>query len=296
MVRFGRSVALVAAIAAALGSAAPARAQALQRLTVLSFALASDVGRPQVDVPFHLVVSLRVRERVGEIDNLELPMLAALELLGDERTLQSGPKGTAYTETIAVVAHRSGDITIAPAILQAVDAHDRRPKQYYSNGLTLHVAAAPGQALAGGAQAASSALWFFVQLTIWILGGLCVMALVVLLFRRRPAPLAVVPPAPLETIQTLPVRSSRDELRDALTVLRAERSRDVAVRVRALVWRMAGAGEGETLTDVLHRPASAPPATRELLRSLERAAFTYDADLPAAIDAASGSLERYLAT
>ena len=41
-------------------------------------------------MPFHLIVTLRVRERVTRIDNLELPLLAELELLGDERETQSG--------------------------------------------------------------------------------------------------------------------------------------------------------------------------------------------------------------
>ncbi len=36
----------------------------LQRLTVQSFTLSTDAPRPAVDAPFHLIVSLRVRERV----------------------------------------------------------------------------------------------------------------------------------------------------------------------------------------------------------------------------------------
>lgn len=273
------------------------RAQALQRLTVASFTLSSDVGKPQVGVPFHLIVSLRVRERVAGIDNLELPILAELELLGDERTLQSGPAGTFYRETISVAARRAGDIVIAPATLQAIDTRDRRAKQYYTNGLTLRAVAAPGQTLASGARFVSSAVRFAFQLTIWVLGGLCAAALVVLFFRRRDVAVTASPQPLEDPVAPAPLASSpRDRLRDALTVLRAERTRDTALRVRAAVWAMVGAAEGETLTDVLQRPEAAGKPMRELLSALERAAFTYDGDLSRAIESACDALQWYLAT
>ena len=81
---------------------------------------------------------------------------------------------------------------------------------------------------------------------------------------------------------------------NALTVLRAERTRATAVRVRALMWRMTGASDGETLADVRQRPEAASPPMRELLSCLERAAFTYDDDLKAAIAAACDTLDWYL--
>jgi hypothetical protein len=273
-------------------------AQTLQHLTVQAFTLGSDVGRPQVGEAFHLVVTLRVRENVTQIDNLELPMLAELELLGDERALQSSSSGTLYRETITVVAHRAGAIAVAPAILQAIDARDRRAKQYYSNGLTLHVAGAPGQGFLAGVQTVSSIGRFALQLTIWILGGLCAAALIVLLFRRRPPPVAIsmAPPPATVAVAEQPQRSPRDQLEDALTVLRAEPTRDSAVRVRAAVWAMVGASEGETLADVLQRPQAAPQGMRALLAALERAAFTYDDDLAPAVAGACDALQRYLVT
>jgi hypothetical protein len=293
VVRIRRLAAALAAFAAfALATNATGRAQLLQRLTVQSFALAADTDKPQVDVPFHLIVVLRVRERVTAIENLELPILAELELRGDERRLESVPAGTLYRETIAVVAHHGGTIAIGPAVLQAVDARDRRPKQYSTNGLTLTVtgssAPVPGieNPLEGIAQLAF-------RLSLWIGGLVCAIVVVALIFRRRPAPppvrAALAEPAP----PVLQLRSQRDELLDAATVLRAERTRATAVRVRMLLWRMVGASEGETLADVLQRPQAENPAMRELLRALERAAFTYDDDLSAAVDAACGSLERY---
>ena len=128
---------------------------------------------------------------------------------------------------------------------------------------------------------------------LWIAGVACVAVLVVLLLRRRPEPAPVAdepPPAPAAP----PARTARAELADALAVLRADPSRSSAVRVRALVWGLIGAEEGETLADVLRRPSASEPAMRELLRALERAAFTYDADLPAALANARAALEYFL--
>lgn len=293
MVRLGRfAAALSVAAGLALATGAPAaHAQSLQRLTVLSFALASDTGAPSAGVPFHLVVTLRVRERVGRIDNLELPILAELELLGDERRLDAASDGTSYRETIAVVARNAGKLAIGPALLQAIDPRDRRAKQYSTNGLTLNVTGS-----APSLESPASAALAVLRIALWLAGAACAIAVVVLTLRRRrvstpaPAPPPPAPPPPLPAR----VRSTTDELADALSVLRTERTRATAVRVRALVWHVLGATEGETLTDVLRRPQAALPRTRELLRSLERASFTYDADVPAAIDAAVHALQRYI--
>ncbi len=275
------------------------RAQALQRLTVLSFTLSADTRNPQIEVPFHLIVQLRVRERISEIDNLELPILAELELLGDERRIESGPAGTLYRETITVVAHHGGAIALAPATLQAIDARDGKPKQWFTNQLTLQVAGPrlePLQSAAGALRTAwVVALRALVWLA-WIAGTLCAIAVLIFIFRRRPTPVMPVqtsqPPA---SPPVIPPRSRRDQLQDALSVLRAEPTRTTAVRARALLWRMVGASDGETLADVLRRPEAADARMRELLRALERAAFTYDDDLTNAIHDACTTLERYLA-
>ena len=295
--RLAAPLAVIVALTAVLGASTAARAQTLAQLTVESFQLASDAGRPQVDVPFHLVVTLHVRERVGRIDNLELPSLAELELLGDERALQSSTDGTRYQETISVVAHHAGEYVIAPATLQAIDARDHRAKQYSSNGLRLQVVGSPAAPLANGIGYAAAASWLMLRLTLWILGTLAAIAIVVLLFRRRAAqPLPPpAPPDPSPPRAPIAERSQRDQMADALAVLRAERTRATAIRVRAAVWRMVGAPDGETLADVLHRPEAANRPMREVLRALERAAFTYDGDVVPAIDDACDTLERYLA-
>jgi len=291
-----RRAATALVLAAALGgNAAIARAQGLARLTVQSFVLAADTANPKVDDPFHLILTLRVRERVGEITNVDLPMLAQLELLGDERETMSTPRGTQYRETITVVARQPGTIAIAPATLQAVDARDGKAKEWYTNGLSLRVAGSAPQVFRNGAQmllhVAVAAAWVL----LWLIGfGVVVFILVALIRRRgKPVPVAVVPPPSPPPPPALE-RTYRQQAEDALAVLRTERSRGAAVAVRAAIWQMAGASDGETLGDVLRRPESRGQTMRHLLIALERSAFTYEADLQAAIDDACAALERYI--
>jgi hypothetical protein len=275
-----------------------ARGQSLERLSVESFNLNADTTSPKIDVPFHLTVTLRVRERIGEIENLNLPILAELDLLGDERQTTGGPHGTLYRETIAVVAHNPGPIAIAPATLQAIDARDGKPKEWYTNGLTLRVTGSISPALNTGGQVVLAvvlrALHFLLWLLLFALGVGCVALIVLLLFVRGRTKLpAAVPeqPAPAESI---PDRSPRQQAQDALAVLRAQRSRPAAVAVRAAIWRTIGASDGETLADVLRRPQAQEMTMRQLLIALERSAFTYESDLDAALDDACSALERYI--
>lgn len=257
-----------------------------------SFALGPDTTAPRVDLPFTLVVTLRVRERVTHIDNLELPLLAELDLLGDERRLESNPAGTRYRETITVVAHRGGTLVIGSALLQAIDPRDGRAKQYATNGLTLQVSG-PAPSLGGTAHTARNLAFALLRVMLWVGGALCTIVLIVLIFRRRPA--AAVPAVDPAVTATSSL-SVQAELADALAVLRAERTRASAVRVRALVWETLGATQGATLSDVLVHPQATQPVTRALLIALERAAFTYDADVSSAIDAASTALRNYIET
>jgi hypothetical protein len=298
VVRLGRLTAAVALLVAALAVPSHARAQALQRLTVQSFTFSADTVRPQVEVPFHLIVSLHVRERVGAIEDVNLPVLAEVELLGDERQLTSGPSGTQYREIITVVAHHAGTIALAPATLQAIDARDGKAKQWFTNSLTLDVRGSLTAPLHTGEHIAAAIGALLLRVLLWAIGITCAIAVVVLLFRRRRAETPPPPPAPRPQPPAPPIvaaRSKRAQVEDALTVLRAQPTRASSVSVRSAMWRMVGAWDGETLGDVLQRPEATEPRTRDILRALERAAFTYDDDLGAAITDACTALERYLA-
>jgi hypothetical protein len=286
---------LILVAAAWLAATATGRAQTLQRLTVESFALSADTMQPQVDVPFHVIVRLHVREPVSDINNLQLPMLAQLDLLGDERQTLSGPRGSEYQEKVTVVAHADGRMIIAPATLQAIDARDGKPKQWFTNDLPLSVHSSATHIANGVAvRLLGHVAWIFASL-LWLALLVGAALLTIFLVRRRP-PIATPAAVPV-SYQQIPVRSEaelrRQRIEDALLVLRAERTRLAAVRVRAAIWRVIGAPEGETLADVLRRPGCNEGALRQLLVALERSAFTYDEDLPGAIDDACASLERY---
>lgn len=282
------AAAIIAACVLLHGASRPAAAQALQRLTVESFALTADTSQPRVDEPFHIVVTLRVLQRVTEIDNLELPMLAQLELLGDDRQIVSG-RDTQYREVITVVAHAPGAIPIAPATLQAVDARDGKAKQWFTNSLVLRAGMGADQMLRSGGSALLSGAIVLSRILLVLIGlGLIALLGVAMVRRahRLPAAEPAAPPPPP------PPRTIAQQLDDALVVLRAERTRQAAVRVRNAVWRIFGAAPGATLADVLSRPGTQDPRVADALVALERSAFTYDADLAAAIADACDALER----
>ncbi|HLY03307.1 MAG TPA: hypothetical protein VKR56_12540 [Candidatus Cybelea sp.] len=286
---------LILAAAAWIAATGTGRAQTLQRLTVESFVLSADTMQPQVDVPFHVIVTLRVRESVSEITNLQLPMLAQLDLLGDERQTVSDPRGTQYREVVTVVAHSDGRIMIAPATLQAIDARDGKPKQWFTNDLPISVHSSASHIANGMAAGLVAHVARILAALIWLALLVGAALLAIFLLRRR-APVAPVASVPV-SYQPAPVLSEaeqrRQQIADALLVLRAERTRSAAVRVRGAVWRAIGASEGETLADVLRRPGCGQGVLRDLLVALERSAFTYDEDLPGAIDDACAALERY---
>jgi len=289
------SRAALALAVALLATAGVGQPQTLQRLSVQSFALSTDAARPRVGVSFHLVVSLRIRERVAQIENLDLPMLAQLELLGDERESAAGPHGTQYRETITVVADNAGPVAISPATLQAIDARDGKPKEWYTNSLTLQVAGAGAQAVPNGFRLPANGAPAALRVSLWAMAAACIAVVALLILRRRrPIVISQQPPAAPGPELPTPIRTRRQRAEDALTVLRAEPTRAAAVRVRAAVWRMVGASNGETLGDVLRRPESSDVTTRDLLIALERSAFTYEDDLSPAIVDACSALERYI--
>lgn len=268
--------------------AVAARADQLPRLHVTAFSLSADTAHPIAEQPFRLIIDLRVTQRITSLYGVVLPMFGPLEILGDEKQVLAGGGGTEYRETISVVSHQSGATSIAPAYLDAIDARDGKPKRFLSNSLTLRV---------GGAAAASLAP--LLRTLAEIAAGIVVvllMALGVLRFRRPSR--VVVPPA--EEAQpappAAPTPSDEPPYATALADLQAEPSRACARRVRERIWQTMGASRFDTLADVLRRPAAHDAAVRGVLRALERAAFTHDADLRPALDDAIAVLARITQT
>ena len=232
-------------------------AQTLQRLTVESFTLTADTTRPRIDAPFHIVVTLHVLQHVTEIDNLELPMLAQLEFLGDERQIVSGSRDTQYREVITVVAHAAGTIPIAPATLQAVDARDSRAKQWFTNSLDLRAGIGADQILRSSGSALLAGAIVLFRIFLVLVGIGCIVLLGIVLVRRANR----VPPAAPEPNRRRRRRASTAQrLNDALVVLRAERTRQAAVRVRGVVWQHFRRNAGRDAHRRVEPPGSARSA------------------------------------
>ena len=276
MMRVPALIALL--LLAVLGT--PARAQSLQRLTVTQLTLSANTTAPRIEVPFDLIITAHVRERITELRNLDLPYLSDVELLGDEHSLVSSGDGTTYTEHVRVVAHHSGLITFAPATLDAIDARDGKSKRYSSNSLSLAV----GGAVTTFTQTFDVTGAVFTLLR-WLLVLVLALLVVRLVVRRRRRAAVTVSPQPAVAPISPPLAPTREQrLRDARTVLAAERTRGAVLRVRTIVREMVGAGDDETLADVLRRIEPQERNMRALLFALERASFTHDGDLAGAVD------------
>jgi len=104
--------------------------------------------------------------------------------------------------------------------------------------------------------------------------------------RRRAVPAAPAAPAapPVPSPPQAPPQTPRDEVGDALRALRERRDRAAVIHLRAALWHAAGANPGETLSDVLARPAARNESLRRLLLTVERATFIEQARLDDAIE------------
>jgi hypothetical protein len=274
---------ICAAVAVAFGSVSSACAQSLQRVTVTSFSLASDESEPQVGARFHLIITLGLAQRVDDVENLQLPDLASLDVLGDERGLSSAPQGSLYRETLTVAAHDGGSITIAPATFDAIDNRDGKAKQWSTNSIVIHVV--------GGAASTTSALRVLVGRILLAAGvGVVVLGALMLPMLRKP-PQAIAPPPPPPPEPPVAPSTTHDQLMEALRCLRSDPTRGGVMRARAILHRMVGAPHGETLDDVMRRAKNAHPDLLAVLPSIERAAYTYDEDFAHARTQAETALE-----
>jgi len=263
--RFG-----VALTGVALLCAVPAAAQQYQRLHVRSFVLSSDAARVQPEQPFHVSAVVRVSENVARLDNLYLPTFFGAEELGDEQQILHAPSGTTYRETLTLVAHGGSSLAITPAYLDAIDARDGKPKRFISNSLQLRV---------GSGMARRSTFLrvvAFVVIVVVLLAGVPA-AIVAVAFRRRTAPVHA-----MEVPAEAPPRV--DDVEAAFDRLRMRRDRGSLLQLRGALWRRAGAQNGETLADVLRRPAATDPQLRKHLFNVERAAFVEESRFEEVLD------------
>lgn len=267
----------VAVAAIVLLLAAGAQAQQYQRLHVRAFTLSTDTPRPQLEQPFHVSVTISVAENLTHIDNVYLPTFFGAEELGDVRQTTHGSGGTTYRETLTLVAHRRGILSISSAYLDAVDARDGKPKRFISNSLRVPVGGGP-----------VTAMWDALRTILYVViaiaaAGAAIFVLAVIFLRGRTRLPAAPAPPPMQQIAQ-PVSDPARELANAFTLLRERRDRGAVLLLRGVLWHAAGASPGETLGDVLRRPAAADERLRRLLMMVERAAFIEQARLSQAVD------------
>lgn len=267
---------------ACLFLAGRASAQQYQRLHVRTFTLSADSRNPQLEQPFHVTLTVVVSENLAQLRNVFLPTFFGAEELGDVHQLTHGPGGTTYRETLTLVAHTRGVLSVSPGYLDAVDARDGRPKRFISNSLALPVGGGP-----------VSGVWdilrkiALVAIDLLLLAALAFVVFAIF-WRRRVLRAAQddneaeanAKPADVEP----PPGQPSDEVADAFDNLRERRDRPAVLGLRAALWRSVGANDGETLGDVLRGPAGADERLRRLLTAVERAAFVEQARLDEMIE------------
>ncbi|MBV8244780.1 MAG: hypothetical protein JOZ38_02555 [Candidatus Eremiobacteraeota bacterium] len=292
---------LKAGLAAAVGATAAllgavAGAQTYPRLHVTSFTLGSDALRPVADRPFHLVVTIFVKERVRSLDTLVLPNLSAMELTGDERRIHSGPAGSNYTENITVVAHRSGAIHVESAYLDAIDARDGKPKRFYSNELDLVVAESTPT---GPAFSFAQAVWWGLRASAFAVAAIAIAWFLIWVLKRiimsSDIPPEIDPIDAAKPFRTPErVESEEQTLERLLSDMKRRRDRASLMCVREILWEMCGANEGATLSDVIEKAQEFRPGLTSSLRLTEKAAFVQDEFFQSALDEAIAALDAYL--
>lgn len=261
--------------------AGTSHAELLQRFHVLGFRITSDTPRPQVGVPFHVTLTVHVRERVTQLQYVSLPTFSGLESLGSQQHLTQGAGGSVYTETLTLVAHRPGPVAIGSSYLDAVDLHDGKTKRFISNNLILSVIGA-----------APARVTFRTSLLI-ILGLLLLAAAIVaiqrMLRRRRHRPTDSEPEeSPIET----PMPAPEIDFCEALANLRTRRDRSSVLHVREALRSIAGATQTETLGDLLQHVPANGENLRPILIAIEQAAFVHDTRLQQSIDDALSADEQ----
>lgn len=261
----------VAAFACIVAASASAQAQALRSLHVTALSMRADRTRVQVGQVFHLAIHVHVRENVGALDELVIPDVGTMQLLGDERAITHGGGGSDAVETLTLEPSRSGVFTFRPAYLDAIDANTGRPSRFSSNAVRVDVLAASADASGAYADAARRAL----QALLWlVVASLLLIGTIAVVRLRRARGRSVTHAASPETLSPappVPARSARDEVAGALRVYRTSPAGPALQQLRAALYAAAGTNGGSTLADALR--ATPDASLRRALVAAERAAF-----------------------
>jgi hypothetical protein len=285
---------LLSAILAAGIAFAPATAsaQSLARLRVRSFEMTADRLNVKVGETIHLRITALLGGHISRLNNVTLPNLAGFDLLGDERSCYPDTDGgTRCVEAISIAPQQTGDLTIAPATLDAIDARTGKPSRFATGNLAIKVETDGDSWLSSWLAALSGLIWPLLRIAgVVALAALALGAIAWAFGRPRrpkPAPPPAVPvaevaqPAPLEDFGLLIARLAADPTRANVVAVRE------ALRARI------GATPDETFGDLLARGAAGED--RELLAAMsaiERATFCEIQRLPEAIQDALRVLHR----
>ncbi len=266
MARPRRALALATALGA-LWLPVQAHAQSLRSLHVDALSMRADKTRVTVGETFHLAIHVRVRERVAALDELEVPDVGTMHLLGDERHVSAGASGTDVVETLTLEPTTPGPFTFPAAYFDAIDATTKKPSRFAANPVRVVVTA---QALYY--ESPRAVLFRLLALglvaLVVLFGALALVALVVALQRRKRRPV-VAPSAP--PVPAAPPRTPRDEVADAVRAYRSAPADGALRRLRVALFSAAGVPPGATLRDALGKTGDG--ALRPALCAAEHAAF-----------------------
>jgi hypothetical protein len=274
-----RRSAALAAVAFAIALSGQGYAQGLRTLHVSAFSMRTDRTHLGVGDVFHLVIQARVRENIAALDELVVPDVATMQLLGDERRTTHDASGTDITETLTFEATARGRYTFAPAHLDVIDPHELRPKRFSADRAVTVVVADPpliaridGWALGRSLATLLAALVAFAAVTLALMGRVrarrerTLVADVTLCFSKGPpsrdAPARAVPRS----------LTPRECVAEALRVYRRLPAGPALEKLRAALFGAAGAPPHATARDAL-AALGRNDALRDALLAAERTAF-----------------------
>jgi hypothetical protein len=270
---FGRAAFGLAILSVSLPLLADAQTS-LRALHVRDLSMRADKTHVRVHEPFHLAIHVHVNENVAALDELVIPDVGTMQMLGDERHTTHSAGGTDVVETLTLEPTLAGRFTFKPAYLDAIDARDRQPKRFSaSRPVTVVV---DSGALLG--ESVSNALRQLAAGALIAVGaGLAIVALIALARRRRrrrerpdvpvPAPAAVAQPS----ASAPPPSTPRDAVAAALGTYRVAPAAAALSALRAALFAAAGVASGVTLRDALG--ATNDHGLRGALLAAERTMF-----------------------
>jgi hypothetical protein len=244
-----RAASLLAAIAVAtVVCGGGAAAEGLRTLHVEALTMRADSTAVPLGADVHLTIHVRVRERVAALDELIVPEVGTMHLLGDERHVRQGPGFTDIDETLTLEPVEAGATLIPGAYLDAIDGRTGKPTRFTANGVRIAVAAADDKA--GG----------MLRRVALVLLGLLVATMGIVLAARtlqRRAPQRRAVAAARDPLPVLPAPSPRDAVREAFATYRRVPSRAALGRLRAALFAASGTRPGSTIRDAATATADA---------------------------------------